>query len=204
MPLPGRGHRLCPVVGPFLAATDSLRHGTAMTRPASVSQIRSEFDAFLYASVEERSDRPLLSVISALARLDVDPWLEAAKLSHMSKERAAWRLAALIETLPGDPSAHINCRAAATRLIALLPRRIAINVPLREEPSPREIPANVRTIMALLMLNALFMALFFGRQHIAADVPPAAQAARSQSPVVNSVKPASPSRSLTRQNQKKP
>ena len=43
--------------------------------------LRSDFNAFLYASIgEDRADGEL-SVVSALARLDVDPWQEAEKLS---------------------------------------------------------------------------------------------------------------------------
>jgi hypothetical protein len=42
-----------------------------------------------------------LSVLSALARLDVDPWEEAAKLSELPKDTAAQRLASFIVRLPG-------------------------------------------------------------------------------------------------------
>jgi hypothetical protein len=77
-----------------------------LTSPTSVSQFRSEFDAFLHAPVEERTDGPLLSVISVLARLDIDPWQEAANLARMSRDKAAWRLAALIKTLPGWPDGY--------------------------------------------------------------------------------------------------
>jgi hypothetical protein len=43
-----------------------------------------------------------LSVLSALARLNLDPWHEAAELSDLPKDTAAQRLAALIALLPGD------------------------------------------------------------------------------------------------------
>jgi transposase len=59
--------------------------GDALTSPTSVSQFWSEFDAFLCAPVEERTDGPLLSVISVLAQLDIDPWQEAANLAQMSR-----------------------------------------------------------------------------------------------------------------------
>jgi len=193
MPVSGRNHYLRPIVGPFLATTDPPRLGVPLTRSTSISQIQSEFDAFLYASVEEGSDRPLLSVISALARADVDPWQEAAKLSRMPRDKAAWRLAALIETLPSDSSTHMNCRTVATRLIALLPRQIAINVPSREATSPVASPASVRTFIALIMLNALFMAFFFGHRNIAASRPPTVQVAHAQSLASVSAKPTVPS-----------
>ena len=52
-----------------------------MTATASVSRLGSEFDDFLYAPIGEDRNGMLLSVLSALARLDIDPWQEAAKLA---------------------------------------------------------------------------------------------------------------------------
>jgi hypothetical protein len=49
------------------------------------------------------SNGTLLSVLSALARLDVDAWQEAANLARMSQEGAIQRLASLIAELSGGP-----------------------------------------------------------------------------------------------------
>jgi hypothetical protein len=47
-----------------------------MSSSASVSVLGTEFDDFLFAPIgEDRNDMPL-SVLSALARLDIDPWQE--------------------------------------------------------------------------------------------------------------------------------
>jgi hypothetical protein len=43
--------------------------------------IGSEFDEFLGASICEDRNGTGLSVLSALARLDVDPWIEATSLA---------------------------------------------------------------------------------------------------------------------------
>ena len=43
------------------------------------------------------------NLLSALARLDVDPWQEATSLARMPREAAAMRLSALIDTLPPEP-----------------------------------------------------------------------------------------------------
>ena len=73
-----------------------------MTPAASVSFFRPEFDDFLYASIAaDRNEMPL-SVLSALARLNIDPWEEAAELSELPKISAAQRLASLIAKLPGE------------------------------------------------------------------------------------------------------
>ena len=94
-----------------------------MTRTAVFSDLASEFDDFLYAPIrEDRSGLPL-SVVSALARLDVDPWEEAAQLAAMSGEAATQRLSLLIASLPAQAPIDPECRTIAARLIALLPQR---------------------------------------------------------------------------------
>jgi hypothetical protein len=54
---------------------------TDMARSAGAAVFRSKFEAFLLASIgEDSNDNGLqLSVLSALARQNVDPWEEAAQ-----------------------------------------------------------------------------------------------------------------------------
>jgi hypothetical protein len=103
-----------------------------MTLSNSMSLLRSEFDAFLFAPVEEDRNGMPLSVLSALARLDVDPWQEAAKLARLPGEAARKRLALLIAALPDGASTHRDSGTIAARLIALLPRRTSSDIPSRE------------------------------------------------------------------------
>jgi hypothetical protein len=172
-----------------MAPSDAPRFGVALSSPTSVSQFRSEFDAFLYASVGDRSDGPLLSVLSVLARLDIDPWQEAATLARMSPDKAVWRMAALIETLPGEPSAHMNAKTIATRLVALLPRQIVISVGSPGTTSIQGNSANIRFIIALLLLNAMFMAFSFGSHYFGGAPPPAMQANNVHSSVIGKIEP---------------
>lgn len=92
-----------------------------MTNSASISRLGSEFDDFLFAPIGEDRNGMLLSVLSALARLDIDPWQEAAKLAGLPEESATQRLASLIAELPDEPAAHPGPATIAARLIALLP-----------------------------------------------------------------------------------
>src|SRR5271168_41353 len=103
-----------------------------MARCTSISPLGSEFDNFLFAPIGEDRNGMLLSVLSALARLDVDPWAEADQLAQLPGETATQRLALLIAALPEGPSAHLDPGAVATRLIALLPRRASSDIPSRE------------------------------------------------------------------------
>jgi len=64
-----------------------------------------------------------VSMLSGLARSDVDPWQEAAKLAQLPGETATKELAALIGALPAGAAPPSDPSKIATRLIALLPRR---------------------------------------------------------------------------------
>ena len=55
---------------------------------AARSFITTEYNEFLFATIGEEKNETPLSVLSALTRLDVDPWREAARLSQLPKEEA--------------------------------------------------------------------------------------------------------------------
>ena len=93
-----------------------------MTHAALSPLIGPEFDAFLGAPIGEDRNGTTLSVLSALARLDVDPWREATSLARMPREAAADRLTALIDALPRDPASAIPSQTSAADLVALLPK----------------------------------------------------------------------------------
>lgn len=93
-------------------------------RSASLSALPSIYDDFLYAPVGESINGALLTVLSVLARQNVDPWEEAADLSRMPHDTATRRLLSMIAASPSQPS-DADQAAVADRLIGLLPRRIA-------------------------------------------------------------------------------
>lgn len=91
------------------------------------SLINSEFNDFLFASIGEEGNGMLLTVISALTRLDIDPWREAARLSKLSREMAAQALAPMIALLPVGHWALADAPEIAARLVAFLPRHDGAN-----------------------------------------------------------------------------
>ncbi|MGO9741087.1 MAG: hypothetical protein ACLPN5_06160 [Roseiarcus sp.] len=93
-----------------------------MTHAALSPLIGAEFDKFLYAPIGEDRNGTTLSVLSALARLDVDPWQEAASLARMTTATAAMRLAALIASLPDESTKDLRAASIADDLVALLPK----------------------------------------------------------------------------------
>jgi len=125
-----------------------------MTHAAVAPRIGREFDPFLFASIGEDRHGHLLSVISALARSDLDPWEEAVDLTRMSRDLATARLSRLIAALPGEPAPNRGVDAIAGELIALLPLSDSWKV-----ATPAAVaPENGRFGMALTAL-ALMMAI---------------------------------------------
>jgi hypothetical protein len=135
-----------------------------VTAAASVSFFRPEFDDFLYAAIgADRNEMPL-TVLSALSRLDVDPWEEAAELSELPKDTAAQRLASLIARLPGGRWAQ-DATAIADRLIELLPRRSRSGVQVSERAPGLQRMTNSPFVLVgvAVALAALIIAATFER-----------------------------------------
>lgn len=87
----------------------------------SIRPLRRDLDKFLFASVGEEVDEVPLSVVSAFARLGLDPWEEAGRLSALGGQEAAEQLARLIAELPGRSCPLGEARRIARPLAVLLP-----------------------------------------------------------------------------------
>jgi hypothetical protein len=99
-----------------------------MPTSTTVTYLTRQFDDFLFARIDEGSDATPLSVLSMLARLDVDPWEEAAKLARLPRAAAAKRLVDFIAATPGAPSAYLNAKAVCDRLLNLLPPPVSAGI----------------------------------------------------------------------------
>jgi hypothetical protein len=123
-----------------------------VTPAASISFFRPEFDDFLYAPIGADGNEMPLSVLSALARLDLDPWMVAAELSELPKDTATQRLSTLIARLPAGRWAQADSGAIADRLIELLPRSSSFKAPLAEKVQGR--PTMTCSTVAILLICA--------------------------------------------------
>lgn len=94
-----------------------------MTHAALAPLIDPKFDPFLAAPIGADRNDKVLSVLSALARSDVDPWREAMVLASMTRETAITRLAAIIAALPDVPVMKRPASDVAAELVALLPAK---------------------------------------------------------------------------------
>jgi hypothetical protein len=152
-----------------------------MERPAPLTRLSGEFDAFLFSSLgEDRTGLPL-SVVSLLARRDLDPWVEAASLANLPAEAAAQKLTAWIRTI-ADPLLTLpDAVTTAIRLVALLPRLDTKKLPRLAKPEDVTAVATATTparrqVIATLVLVAIYLILIIGSQFVRSHSAPSTQA----------------------------
>jgi hypothetical protein len=139
----------------------------------SFHTLGSEYDDFLFASIGEDKNGLLLSVVSALARRNIDPWQEAAELARLPEEAATSRLTVLIAALPDIPATRLASRAIAARLIALLPRRRPLGSPAAKASIGTSTTARSDAI-SYMIVYAILLALVLGVQYFTSGNRPAA------------------------------
>jgi hypothetical protein len=166
-----------------------------MARVALVSSLLPEFDDFLYALIDEDHDGTQLTVVSALARLEVDPWEQAAALASLPAETATQRLAALLAALPDKTSAQRDPRAIATRLIALLPSRTDPRVVWRHMLRDAHSPDGFRAFRYGVLIGTMLSV-----QWMVTSCQPPAQFSNASPPTSST---ASPQLSLANSGQKR-
>jgi hypothetical protein len=127
---------------------------TTRSPPAAV------FNEFLYAQVQDEDQNGMaLTVLSALARQNVDPWEQAADLCQLPDDMARQKLASMLEATPGYAS-PAERMAVAARLIPLLPnpasdKRPAANILRRLLPVKRQ--AKAADLSVVLIYLALMI-----------------------------------------------
>ena len=84
------------------------------------SQLTSQYDRFLFAPILEQKGVPL-SLLSVLARLDIDPRQEAARLATLSKDEATNSLSSTIWKANSERLSASEASVLAARLIEFLP-----------------------------------------------------------------------------------
>lgn len=81
----------------------------------------AEFERFLYASVGEDRNGSVVTVLSMLARLGLDPWNETAELVTLGREAACARLGLLLSNFRDVPALGRGHGSLAGELSLLLP-----------------------------------------------------------------------------------
>lgn len=139
-----------------------------MTRMDDLRMAATPVDPFLYASVGEDRNGNLVTVLSALARLGLDPVDAAAELSRMTQEEARSRLGGLLAGFGDIPALGQDTGAITLRLIDLLPRssgrQAAQAAPPAgsSPPTPGESSGIGRMLAIFLLILFIFQAFFSG------------------------------------------
>jgi hypothetical protein len=132
-----------------------------MTSMDGYRQGGTPFDTFLYASVGEDRNGNVVTVLSTLARLGVDPWSEAADLSDLTRDDARTRLGALLTRFNDVPALVREHGPITARLLDLLPKassRQAVQGAVLSVPA---IASRMGPILAILMLVFWLVQTFF-------------------------------------------
>jgi hypothetical protein len=130
----------------------------ALTLPSPFAIPHSRFNEFLFASIGDGGNGMPLSVVSALARLEIDPWQEAARLAALPTALAASALDGLIRRLPAGGWDPADTGKIVARLIKLLPGGDEAARPGAARSSPGK-RAGPPTFVVLLVLTLAAAAL---------------------------------------------
>jgi hypothetical protein len=127
-----------------------------MAHAALEPLIGAQFDKFLYAPIRADRNGTPLTVLSALARSNVDPWQEAVSLGRMHRDAATARLTALIGALPGEQNREVSASSIA-KLVALLPKATSFTVssPASALAAVGPQQAQIRFVLGALVILAM-------------------------------------------------
>lgn len=86
-------------------------------------------EPFLYARVGEDSRGTVVTVFSALARLNLDPWAEAGKLAALRGDAARLKVGQMLSACKDIPALATEAAEVAGRLTQLLPNHSTVASP---------------------------------------------------------------------------
>ena len=118
----------------------------------------NDLDRFLFAEVGEDRNGNIVTVLSTLARIGLDPRKEAADLAVMSRNEARSRLANLLANFNDVPL--LDRDATANRLTRLLPKLAYRSLDAPAPPTSRMPAISKGTIFAIFMILLVFAQIF--------------------------------------------
>ncbi|SHN16780.1 hypothetical protein SAMN05444272_4428 [Roseibium suaedae] len=130
------------------AETDGARKDPQMAYVPNRLRQDPQYDLFLQAAVGDDVRGTSVTVLSMLARLGVDPWVEAATLTHLKEVVARQRLEALLGRFTDVPLFGPALDMAVSRLIACLPRVS------KDVPTPRPTAISIYWLAGIGLLLA--------------------------------------------------
>lgn len=126
-----------------------------MSRMDGLRQTGTPFDRFLYAELGEDRAGNAVSVLSALARLGLDPWAKAMELSAMTQDGARQQLKLVLARFHDVPALDHDRDTIIAKLIDVLP-----NARRGQTDQGPGMPANLGAIGPIPIAIAILVILF--------------------------------------------
>lgn len=132
-----------------------------MAQSNTINPHPPEFERFLYASVGEDRNGYDVTVLSALARLGLDPWKETAELATVGRDAARARLGTLLARFLDVPKLASDHGMVARDLTQLLPEALTSGVLKRAASTVADgRPGTSGAIWAVLAIIFLLFQMF--------------------------------------------
>lgn len=131
-----------------------------MARMDDLGRGGTQFDQFLYASVGEDQNGNRVTVLSALARLGLEPWDAAAELADLKREDAHARFNAILGRFSDVPALGHDLDRVTLRLLALLPKSSGGQADYGTNASAPAGAKRIDLILAALMLVVFLVQAF--------------------------------------------
>jgi hypothetical protein len=135
----------------------SIRWGRVVTNTDVFALRQSDLNGFLFAEVGVETNGMALSVLSAFARLGMDPWQEAGRLAMLPRAAAVDGLARTIVSMQASPWSLPDATAIAARLVSLLPQ--GGGPPVRPAPARAGPAMDRRWVFVLVLLGTVLAGL---------------------------------------------
>ncbi|WP_299961057.1 hypothetical protein [uncultured Roseobacter sp.] len=121
----------------------------------------SDYDAFLFAELGEDRTGAAVTVLSALARLDLEPWTEARELARLGREDAQVRLTTHFEAITDIPALALASEGRAAKLVSLLPKRAPLRVSKSLEAGTSNFPILSMSWTTMALIGVVVLTWFF-------------------------------------------
>ena len=102
-----------------------------------------------------------VTVLSALARLDLEPWTEARELSHLAREDAQVRLTTHFEAITDIPALALASEGRASKLVSLLPKRSPLRASKSLEVGTNFAPGISISWTTMALIGVVVLAWFY-------------------------------------------
>ena len=126
--------------------------GLNMPTMDEMRQGGTPFDTFLYATLGKDRNDNSVTVLSALARLGLEPWDAASDLASLTRDEARSRLDTVLIRFTDVPTLKDNHAAVSRRLIDLLPKGARQQARLAGDAALQGGKLGIGSILGVLMV----------------------------------------------------